>query len=263
MPFSFSDDPSQFADSEEAAEQVVQQLEQQEQEAAFDDQLSEVEQRLEIASYYRLLLNDHLFGDMTPAAVEVEKEVRGFIRNRLEVLLGIKQETAPAKDVFTEAEVSALKTVASKILRKPELAEPVKAAPPPAPSLRQVAAPAAKAPPALKKTAPAPKQVVRKAETASRPAPKPEPKKEAKANSEPEQVSGRIKKRYKQIVAPDGRTVEIDVTPQGTSPVSKPVPMPTGAQLTQLSNSQAHQQLANLAVDPLVDVLTKHLVSGE
>lgn len=260
MPFSFSDDPSQFANSDEAAEQVVQQLEQQEREADADDQLSEVEKRLEIASYYRLLLNDHMFGDMTPAAVEVEKEVRSFIRGRLEVLLGIKQEVAPAKDVFTEAEINALKTVASKILRKPELAEPTKAAPPPAPSLRQVVTPTPKPPPALKKTVSTPKQAVRKSETVNA-ATKDVPKKQI---DEPAQVSGRIKKRYKQIVAPNGRTVEIDVTPQGTSPVSKPVPMPTGAQLTQLSTSQAHQQLANLTVDPLVDVLTKHLVnSGE
>jgi hypothetical protein len=202
---------------------------------------------------------------MTPAALEVEKEVRGFIRGRLEVLVGLRQEAVPAKDVFTESEVSALKTVASKILRKPELAEPVKPAAPAPPSLRQVASPVPKAAPTMKKAAVTPKPVMRKAETVTptpRATPKPEPK-QAKSDSSENQTSGRIKKRYKQIVGPDGRTVEIDVTPQGTSPVSKPIPTPTVTQFTQLSDAQAHQQLANLATDPLVAVLTQKLVTGE
>lgn len=258
MPFSFSDDPSQFESAEEAAEDVVQRLEQDEREAALDDQLTEVEKRLEVASYYRLLLNDHLFGTMTPAALEVEKEVRSFIRSRLEVLLGIKQETAPAKDVFTEAEVAALKSVASKVLRKPELAEPVKPAPAPAPSLRQVASPVAKPPPALKKAVKEEAPAVKKAEPV-----RAEPTKRAEKTREAAPVeTGKQRKRYKQIVAPDGRTVEIDVTPPGSSPVSKPIPTPTVAQLTQVTNSQAHQQLAQMSTDPLVAVLTQQLIKA-
>src|SRR4051812_31169286 len=114
--YNFTDDTGQFDFGDQAAA-VVQEVEQTDAEVALDHGLSEAEERLEVASHYRLLLNDHMFGEMTPAASKVEKEIRRFIINRLEVLLGMKQEQAPAKDVFTEPEINALKSVAARVLK--------------------------------------------------------------------------------------------------------------------------------------------------
>src|SRR5262249_21609094 len=55
--------------------------------------LSEVERRLEIASHYRLLLQDRLFESTSLAARQVEAEVRAFVKERLEILVGMRQPT--------------------------------------------------------------------------------------------------------------------------------------------------------------------------
>jgi hypothetical protein len=112
----------------------------------FDEHMSEVEKRLEVASYYRVLLNDSLFTDGSEAARMVEKEVRTFIKQRLEVLLGMKAEkqqvVVESKKEFTDPEVAALKALAAKVIGKPALVETTAPKTPAKPEIKKAAAPA-------------------------------------------------------------------------------------------------------------------------
>lgn len=111
------------------AQAVLDEIEQQEEyEEEISEELKAVEERLEAASYYRLLLNHSLFGDddNSIAAKKVMTEVRKFVRERLAVLVGLKTaavetRVVAAKPQFEEDEVKALKAVAAKVLKKPEI----------------------------------------------------------------------------------------------------------------------------------------------
>jgi hypothetical protein len=87
-----------------------------------DGYMERVDERLEVTTHYRILLQGSLFDSDTPAARIVEKEVRRFVRNRVEVLLGIKREEAvpappPVVLPFSESEIVALKTLAAAAMR--------------------------------------------------------------------------------------------------------------------------------------------------
>ena len=100
--------------------------------------MTEVERRLEMAYYYRLLLNDSLFVDANSEIAQVvESEIRQFVQERLEILLGIRVVQPKAVEQFDRAEALVLKTLAKKLLTKATEApveEPAAAAAPtPAP----------------------------------------------------------------------------------------------------------------------------------
>jgi hypothetical protein len=87
----------------------------------IDEQLSDVEKRLEIAAHFRLLLRDHLFSEpVTEAGLVVEKMVRSFIKGKLKVLLGIEppppERHLPPPSDFSTEQVEALRLVADKVL---------------------------------------------------------------------------------------------------------------------------------------------------
>jgi translation initiation factor IF-2 len=142
--------------------------------------MSNVDQRLEVATYFRQLLRQSLFSDASTAARTVERKVRVFVKEQLEILLSLRPEVAPVAVVvpqFDEAEVAALKMVAARLIKKPDLAPAV-------PTVKSVATPLAPrvptvvpavvvrrpvAPPAVAPAAP----TVRPAAPAPTPAPKP------------------------------------------------------------------------------------------
>jgi len=85
-----------------------------------DEAMSEAERRFEIAQYYKLLLKDNLFQNRNETADIVENEIRGFIRERLGVLLGVK--TAPAvTSGFSPDQVSVLASFAELGEDAPEM----------------------------------------------------------------------------------------------------------------------------------------------
>ena len=112
----------------------------------FDDQMTAVEKRLDVAKYYRLLLDNSLFSDDSEQAQQVDKEVRGFIRERLKILMGVQPDKtlAPPEETFTPLEVTILKQIAGLAAKRttpatptftpvsPKSVEPVVAKPPPA-----------------------------------------------------------------------------------------------------------------------------------
>ncbi len=103
-------------------------------------ELSEAEWRLEKAQYYRAILNSQLLSSDHPAAIEVEQELQEWAKRQLEVLLGIRtgnvvdNTTTPVsvcqghKNQFEDAEVEALKLIASRVIAKGN-EKPVQAVP--------------------------------------------------------------------------------------------------------------------------------------
>lgn len=223
----------------------------------YAEVFSEAEKRFAKAQFYRTLLVDFGFdGDNSAIATQVVDEIRGFVRERLAVLLGVKSEqTAPvvvASD-FSEEEVKILKQVAGRLLKKPEIA---KIEPPRAPTMKKVAGPAK---PTIKPT-PAPQ--------AQQPQPVPEaqkrgpgrPKKDGAKTGEYLEVDG---VRYEKVVGdtrgeyysgPDGQKYVVgrneanqmfmkNVTPPGVPSTFKPVPRLTGDMMAAISSRHVSQAL--------------------
>lgn len=93
-------------------------------EEEFDEEFdAEVENRLAVANCFRALLETSLFSHSDKTTRFVERKIRRFVKEELEVLLGMRQETVAAAPIaesqFTDMEVAALKSVASKIISKP------------------------------------------------------------------------------------------------------------------------------------------------
>lgn len=86
--------------------------------------MNDADLRLQQGRLYQLILKGDLFGetDADPKAIKnVQREIRKFVRERMETMLGIRQEqTAVAQVVsspFNDMEVTALKMVASKVTK--------------------------------------------------------------------------------------------------------------------------------------------------
>lgn len=89
----------------------------------FEDVMSEAERRFEVAQYYKLLLQDSLFQNVNRASQQVEAEIREFIRERLSVLLGIKQQSSTSE--FSSEQIDVLKQFADLGENGPEVLKAV------------------------------------------------------------------------------------------------------------------------------------------
>jgi hypothetical protein len=121
--------------------------------------ISEALKRIEQASLYQTLINHSLFSPNSarPEIMhQVEQEIKSFAVERLEILLGMKEESqkfkAPQYDQFTLEEANALKSIAARLLQKTEApvertpsVNPISQAPATKPALTQVQAPATSA----------------------------------------------------------------------------------------------------------------------
>lgn len=144
-----------------------------------EEELSEVEKRLEKAQYYRAILNSQLLASDSPLALEVEAELQMWARAQLEKLMGLKPmdpgayaSSVDRKDVFaiikenyqfSEEEVAALKLLAGKVLaasQKPSAVEPGTFSGPPKSASKAPVIPTAATPAPVPQTTPAVKPVV-------------------------------------------------------------------------------------------------------
>ena len=84
---------------------------------------SECEDRLEMAMHYRMLLKSRFFEEESESSRMVEAEAKDFFRERLEALLGMKGQKSVSRIIspFSAQEVTVLKAVASKLIKKPGL----------------------------------------------------------------------------------------------------------------------------------------------
>lgn len=103
------------AQQDDEADEILEEMNQEE---AALTQLDEAEAKLEKANCYKVLLQDTMFEDYSPATAEVEAEIRAFILKRLRVLMGIEQDGAATSGAFSKEEVSALKHLASRVISK-------------------------------------------------------------------------------------------------------------------------------------------------
>jgi hypothetical protein len=171
--------------------------------------LSEVEQRLEKAQYYKLLLNGWLFdGDNSPSATAVMEEIREFVVDRLNVLMGLKNEVQAPVNNFTDEEIWALKGVASKVLQRPNIVAP----PQPKPQPQQ-------------------------------PRAKPQPKlNSVRMNNRPQQPQ-----QMQQRASGVPTTKKAVAAPQRAEQYPPPdrIPFPTGMALTMATSQMAEKSMAN------------------
>ena len=106
------------------------------------DPMLSVDQMIEQINCYRLLLNDSLFsGTLSPVAIVVQNEIREFIVERIQILLGQKSPKVEAQ--FSDMEVRLLKDLSTALLKKqgkvtvassPVLSKTVAVTPKPAPA---------------------------------------------------------------------------------------------------------------------------------
>lgn len=263
MPMSWNDEEYSATPTvtEANATRVIESLESSPQaaEVDLDEQLAEVDQRVELIQYYRsLLIHDFFDGDNTASAVSVQSEVRQFIRGRLKVLLGMEVEREVVKEqpLFNAEELAALKALAAKVMGKPALIEKPASPTPHAP----------KQPPTLKKAAPPPTPAATPV-TTKKAQPKAAPKAaktvQATKPQQPKPQGGKgggkvineNGKVYK-IVLVDGKEVKMDITPQARPVGAVPFPTPTGPQATSISENQAKIEASSYA-DPLVNVVVQ------
>jgi len=250
MPMDFDDDDISgvIDETEEESQAPVRPQVQQTSAQDLDDQMSEVEKRLEMAQYYRLVLQDTIFND--PPNVEVadrvEGEIREFVRSRMALLVGVgaaEKKPEPVVSQFTDAEVlairtlaqpevvSALKALAAKVLKKPEIldAKPLQAPAKPKAPARE---------PTLKKIVrPAPSVEAETTRTVRSP-----------AQAAPRGRGKKQEKVFKTVTTEDGREVKMDITPQAQPVGVKPFPTPVGKAAIENFSAQTARQQAMVAV---------------
>lgn len=242
MPIDF--DESDIADVVEEVNSPEQQImsSQEEPQADLEEQMSEVEARLEMAQYYRLVLNETLFEDApNPAVAErVEEEIRGFIKTRMQVLVGVgEQAPAKAQRIFSDAEIQALRTIA-----QPDVAQALKALA--AKVLKRAAIQEAKPLPAEKSASVLKEPILKKVGQ------KNTQRMQSVAAPQIRTKSKKQEKKIKVITTEDGREVKMDMTqqarPQG---IIQPIPTPRTRDQIEMASAQSAAYQARVALQTL------------
>lgn len=185
--------------------------------------MGEAQARIETANLYQTILNHQLFaeGSARPEImVKVESEMKAFALERLEILLGMKNESrqnpVQVELPFSPDEIEMLKTVAGRFLSQKQPAAPtpqikmVNSAP------QQQIQPQMRAIPAKPQPVIKPKQEVRQpvpvrqqvqAQQPKQEAPKPRGKRAARAQATPQSVTG--VNLPKPLAMPDQSTIDL------------------------------------------------------
>lgn len=85
--------------------------------------LANVGFRLKVAQVYNTFLENELFADPDAAHVQVLQEIRDFVTNRLEILMGVKSESKQTEGL-TDQDVKVLKLLVQKVLSGDEIEVP-------------------------------------------------------------------------------------------------------------------------------------------
>lgn len=243
--------------------------------------MDQVDRRMKVANYYRLILENDLFaGDETSEARLAQNRIRKYVREELEILLGMRKgggvgtAVAAVASPFSNEEVEALKELArlaiTRLKKEPQLkpiaAKPVVAAP----QLKPVTAASVVPPPApvKKPTQPAPRPVQKTPAPQQQARPQPQQVQRPQGQRDP-----RIPERYRddptakvvngkvfvQARNEDGELIFIvhprtkrkipsmkDVTPVAQPVGVIPMPMPSFAQIDQIHAAQANANIGNI-----------------
>lgn len=201
-------------------------------------ELSEVEYRLEVATYYRILLGCSLFDDTNTITDQINDEIQSFVRGRLEKLLNLTPTTP--EDHFTPQEIATLKKIAAGGVVTP------------APAVATKPAPAAPKAPTPRRTFTAPSGPAKpKVATFAKRGPKPLSKFSNKP-SEPD-ANGAFKENgswYKYLSNDEGNKVKVKLDKQVCDPTTM-VPMPGIDQMPAITAARAAVAIEQYAKDPL------------
>lgn len=192
--------------------------------------IQKVQDRLDMAHCYRLLLDQSLFDAASPAAVKVDAEVREFVCQRLEILMGVQPEVRgktvdQATEVFTSTEIKMLKALAKVTEKKFQEQKPkeLETAPAP-PTLKKVNLEDAPKPKPVPTPAPPPQRRTLPQPQLRRPGQQQQPQKQVAkpANARVLVDDARIPAEYKEDptlkITPDGK-----VLVQGRDGDGKPI----------------------------------------
>lgn len=236
MPVDFDDeDISDVIEEVENPQSQIQET--QTEEVSVEEQMSEVESRLEVAQYYKLILNETLFDNPPNVTVaeQVEEEIRGFIKTRMQALMGVAEKPKATQKIFTDAEIQtlrtlaqsevagALKALAAKVLKKPTILEAK-----PLPVEKPKDEPKVRREPILKKIG------------------------QRTQNQVPTVKGRQQKKQFKVVTTEDGREVKMDITPQATPTGGiQPIPTPRSKSQIEAMSAQSAYQQAHVAMQQL------------
>lgn len=229
--------------------------------------MAQVDRRMKVANYFRLILDNELFPGGEAEAVIAQTRIRRFVRDELEVLLGMKSAVTTARSTavaqFTDEEVAALRELISRITKKPTPFKPVQQqqVTPPAPQFKPVTAaavvpkPKPVAPPVQRTPAPAPRQ-----QQAAPQGVDPRIPPQHRADPTAKIVNGKV---YIQARTEDGEMLWVhekktgkktpmmkDVTPVARPVGVQPLPMPSIAQINTIETARADesvQMIENMA----------------
>lgn len=282
-PVSFEEDQPQDdaqydeGQYDEIVDEVVDNESEVQQVMTIDSRMAEMEERLEMIQYYKLLLNGGFFNSPPNQVVaeKIEKEVAEFVLSRLDSLLNMGSKTPGKTQVesqFTDEEVQNLKSLAapdthkiltdvvSKVFARIEsntAKKPAKAEPP---KLATKTVPEAPAP---KKAAPAPMTVKARTMTNRAPTapakPQPQPKQEqqpVQAQASTPARPGPQKKKFKEVAKVNQKTGEIEgtaqveVTPQARplGPI-QPLPVATSKQELEMQMEMSARRTGNMGLN--------------
>lgn len=261
MPIDFDEN-----DLDEAIEQTEQDVAEAPTEDDVEQQMSEVEARLEMAQYYRLLLNDSIFQDPPnpEVAQRVEEEIRGFIRSRMGILVGVGAPEKPKeremisvaedrllRELATPEIVQTVKSLVSKLLKKPSIMEP--RPPPKGPPEEPKLQPKVVKTPTLRKVTNPKGESIGSAGPRQETARAPEPAVGPSQRRVASKPKGQQKRVVQTFTKADGTVFTQDITPPAT-PVGpiQPIPTPTsreGIEQQMASASAAHDRAAQKMLD--------------
>ncbi len=224
--------------------------------------------RLEQGRLYQMILRHDLFGetDADPKAIRnVQREIRKFVRERMEIMLGIKQEQAVQETIvsspFNDLEVVVLKMLADKMSKgQTSQSQPQVQAPAPVPVAPKKDGISSINGQLRPNTNPAP--IGKPLSKTGKAVPKAQPKAPEKPVSKPVQPKSAIKSDEsvlqkpieemtpEELAAHDAAALERRSKNYATKP-NNLVPHPTGQALEMLYASQAQQ----LSSGPLANLL--------
>jgi len=226
-------------------------------EEEYEAVMAQVDRRMKVAQYFRMVLDNSMFDDGTPEAKIAESRVRKYVREELEVLFGMRQVQShrPAPAQFTDEEVQILKELIVR-LKKPAVATPQfkpigvspRASVPSQPLI------VAKTKPMVQVQAPKPAQPAGTTKpTVRQNVVDPRIPKQYQDDDTARVINGKV---YIQARSEDGdllwskdkrtnktQPIMKDVTPVARPTGTQPLPMPSIAQTNQIETQRAGEQL--------------------
>jgi hypothetical protein len=252
----------QQEDLEELTQQIAQ-----EDEEDYTEVLSDARLRLEQGKLYEMILNHDLFNDVEAdprAAKSVQKQIRNWAKNQMEIMLGMRQEVSETNNIvsspFNDLEVTILKKLASAASKgATETEEAQQTVPEPVKQKKTTFNSIGSSKPKIQ-AKPQPKPVAKRVEPIERSRPQPNPRQEKQPNvltgKSLDQMNDTEKAEYLREVNERNQSRK-QVIPENR------VPMPDAATMEMLAMSQVSRATGgNSGMSALNGKLSSLVIAG-